>query len=441
MTTEAYVKNGIAMPFRATRYLNSSAGVTSSLFRDYTLPGSYDAGVKNSEWRILVEKHENAGSDRTAHKHKIKIGGGTLSSRWRAQSGPLAGQFQYASMYGDIAAYYAFGGTVLNLPALLPISESVRNGALNSFYKDLSNVLSPVNGGQIVAEGRKTARGLLSLGKGLIGKVTGFLKEQITYGDYVYVSGGKRRRKQIRDSNLKKYANKYLEFTFGIQPLIQDIEEIVEQLKKVEIQQYQKVRAGNRLEDVLRSYIPLFPGPTTDANMYFDVFTQDNFRQKASFYGMVKHEQHSGITPKLFGLGWKDFFPTVWELIPYSWMVDYFSNLAEWISSKTGLLSQLAWVNYSSVDEYVRTVRIVAPTGTPQSLVGDEWSVTGSGGIVELSRKRIQRDASPDMDLSLRLELPGLSSRKWLNLAALALAHSKLKTFLFKPKDRLAYAY
>jgi hypothetical protein len=43
------------------------------------------------------------------------------------------------------------------------------------------------------------------------------------------------------------------------------------------------------------------------------------------------------------GFSWESFVPTVWELVPYSFILDYFTNIGDVLSAGLLVQSHLAW--------------------------------------------------------------------------------------------------
>jgi hypothetical protein len=46
-----------------------------------------------------------------------------------------------------------------------------------------------------------------------------------------------------------------------------------------------------------------------------------------------------------YGLNIQEFIPTVWELVPWSFFVDYFANIGDILECATLIRSDVSWVN------------------------------------------------------------------------------------------------
>jgi hypothetical protein len=150
-------------------------------------------------------------------------------------------------------------------------------------------------------------------------------------------------------------------------------------------------------------------------------------RQSVLVYGAVRLKM--GELPyqwaEEFGFEPKDFAPAIWEGIPYSFLVDYFTNVGEIVNALSFPQSDVAWVARTFHNDSIRDgtrARVVMVGAAETPFVKRELlrfvppTAYWSRAYVD----RISYHASLPLP-SFQLEIPGSKNwRKWLNMAALA---------------------
>jgi hypothetical protein len=130
------------------------------------------------------------------------------------------------------------------------------------------------------------------------------------------------------------------------------------------------------------------------------------------------------------GFTWDQFVPTVWELIPYSFLVDYFSNVGDVLKcwsfrgwnvrriAKTEILitRERSWTHSPSFANLGSNYDVLQNFMSPSESVSE---------IRYVNRGALEAVPTPE----LRFEHPQLSSTKWLNIAALTDRHRSLTPF------------
>jgi len=113
--------------------------------------------------------------------------------------------------------------------------------------------------------------------------------------------------------------------------------------------------------------------------------------------------------------------PTLWEILPWSFVVDYFTNAGDVINAYSTLSSSIAWRS-----QVARSVRTVTYSGRPLTLGashGDGIDVTSdicSFQPFTIVTTSVARDPELAQDYpSLEWKIPGLGLQ-WVNLAALS---------------------
>jgi len=241
------------------------------------------------------------------------------------------------------------------------------------------------------------------------------------------------RNRYTRAELAKMLAGTWLEHTFGWKPFINDIKDLA------------SVFAHN--ED-------LFPRNHARGHGYDQWVSTINVSQ-GSFSNLRFHDEYreirgvrviyrcglkgSATAPfgsferltELSGFRMNQFVPTVWNLIPLSWAVDYFTNIGDVLECTATSRSNILWVCRTVIYEQTRlSLRELDKLATGQALAAAKNLVMyGSGyGYTLSTMKHVERSSTGLRFPTLEFKMPAIDSRKWLNLGALvtqALASSR----------------
>ena len=125
-----------------------------------------------------------------------------------------------------------------------------------------------------------------------------------------------------------------------------------------------------------------------------------------------------GWNPKTWGLQLDRLVPSIYELIPYSWLLDYFVNVGDVIQALSTRTYNVQWVQRTEIRETLSTLKggqYFTPYPATDEIMPGYVPPTWSFSRKYVSRAEYLGHLYP----SLTLSLPGLTSQRWLNIAAL----------------------
>lgn len=320
--------------------------------------------------------------------------------------GPLMSQIPPPSL-GGVSGY-------------LPIADNL---AISRFYQALAATQSSFKGQVVAGELRETLQMIKSPAKALRSGI----------GDYLQAikrwSSGKKSTRRQKQSFVR---DTWLEYSFGWRPLISDIDDGIRSFfaSRWPYPIFQMVRGSGRAGGVT----PYSVGNTWDIGngmyIFFDVDAVVEAQIK--YYGSYHSTGNGPTTFAHYGFSPWEFVPTLWELIPYSFLVDYFTNIGDIISAWSYRSIGCKWASKGTLEES----RIQTARAQPKYLGATPWPWTSSGspGSSTAWRRSVGRTSSVNIPLpNLQLEVPGMSSRKWINIAALSTQLSATRRSLRSP--------
>jgi hypothetical protein len=366
-------------------------------------------GVKLPNWRDIVRNGQNATTPLTGSDYDFEYSYVTAGEEQRRLSG--------GGVYWSGAEYYGYPGypNIWASSASAPASvvTSVTNRCIRKFLDKAEAVRSSVEAGQDFGEYRETLHGMIS--------PLGELRKHVLG----YFPKVKKLRNLYKDaaSLTKALADTYLEWTFGWKPLVSDIAQAYVGLQN-------RNRFGER-QAIRVSATDNFPItlPTTYNLSSFGGFglIQITYRVTGKYtvvmYGMIRTgvgTDGSVSRAQVLQLDLPHFVPTIWDLIPYSFIVDYFVNVGEIIRALSTIDSVFVWGGQdfitSRVQEFSDIVAVLNPL-PPNAQVLKRWA---RGGHARFTNRDISRSILVPSGLipKVQLTLP-LSSKPWENMGAI----------------------
>lgn len=305
----------------------------------------------------------------------------------------------------------------------------VDNRALMGFFKKALAAQQDLKGSVVVGEFGETL-------KMFTGRARAFRKGLDSYLDTVK-KRCRKARKETPKQRFKRYnrtlSDTWLEYSFGWSPLLSDIDDAA---KAIANAQYKWV-CRDPVSYTAHGETRVLSDPSYAYSITYNVFHQrlERIWQRCfisiRYYGTVFPSFRGEETlTRRFGLSLQDFIPTVWELIPYSFLVDYFSNVGEIIEAYSHPDLGLRWVNKGQKIfqenwwDYAQGGLLAIP-GREQRIAVMVPGTRSSLTKTTLNRGVYQGSLIP----SLEFEIPGLG-RKWINMSALLFTSQRLSASL-----------
>lgn len=370
-------------------------------------------------WRRRISLHSSATTGRTIDRFKWYGGVGSAGVEFTHITSPKgktnasdiwSGQFLYPTSW----------------PSLPSDSSTADNEARMQFFKRAKNAQTAFSGLTFLGELRETLGMIRNPGRALRRGLDDYVKH-VT----------KRARRAKKHSLNRIVSETWLEHVFGWQPLISDIKSAGDALNRRLnrfASSYTRISGKGRQESA-----------AFDANLITleDVWMQMVWRRLHRTYATVRYvaeirsvcENPIRADMNLFGASWGDIIPTAWELIPYSFLVDYFTNIGDVLNAWSVRKGDIAWCNRT---QRLRGTRVLTEKrlnkAYTESAVTNFYAWRSSWfdtSYYRTVREQIVRGANQPGYPSFRLEIPGMST-KWINMSALLASRNRTRRQLFR---------
>ncbi len=380
---------------------NTLTGVRSQVSRQLVYTDSF-TGTGLRGYRRILQKGGEATTPATGVKYEVTINSGncvwsyfrtTDKKSWEAGTSGIFRKPSFASMP-------------------MGSSSKVYNLALGSFYGSLSEAVSQFKGGPFLGELGETLR-LISKPTRSISRITD-----------AYLSSCKKHGGRKFTSVASEINKAYLEWTFGVAPLLGDIRDGVKALNSLN-SRAPSVRVHGFARDDLTSSVDSIETSLYSGGDLGMATTRSTTSIEVSLTGAVvcNTPKTAHTVPNALGFRLEEFVPTVWELLPYSFMVDYFSNVGDVLNAyaNLGIGSKFYC---SSVRRVGRLEYDFRPTRSVnawfQSCSGHQgWTTTAT------TWTRTKFEPSPP---SFAFQLPNV--KQWVNIASVVAAGHSISSKL-----------
>ena len=278
-------------------------------------------GVKNPHWKQQVKAMQNATTPCWGEYVEFPyFSGFAINENYTfVQNGipePLGLHSRVNSTSGQ--AYFPPISTAYD-PAFDPVWPRVINRAIAKFISQYNNSRSSIMGGPYIKELGQTLSTIINPMSSIRDLTLGYLGRAEKHGH---------RYKRDRKSLSKALGDSYLEYGFGLAPFAQDVVNLFVKadslrldVKAIDATASERVFASNGAEPYVDTgYVALGAYRNVQKYSRVTVRLKGMIRTGIDKNGQISRAQALRILPQ-------DFLPTVYELIPWSWLLDYSPTL------------------------------------------------------------------------------------------------------------------
>ena len=371
------------------------------------------AGVRTFDsvagWREKIKLGQQA----TGPFHRLIAwysGGGQWTAQFRASA---SSPWRLESIYG---AYYSGAASAYVRPTAA--EQTLATDIASARYiQKVREARTKVQGGTVLVELAQTIRQIRSPLKAMTESALAFY-ERINHSRAFLKKFRSKRKAQ------KFIANAWLEVAYGWKPLIADVIGASQALSE-SIHYFQRNWSYVRATATVRNAGPLSEVSFGHGrcNVLGTVMRKREFVVK--HLGLIEANTSDPVVMGLaqFGFSPEEWLPTGWEIIPYSFLLDYIANFNDMIYAWSYRNAGHRWLQRTTVEKFSSDCSTrAAPFSQP-----DIASVFGNGCAVNVHVIQIRRSIITASDLipNFRFKVPGLPQT--LNSAALLHAKARWK--------------
>lgn len=430
----AYTKDrSIYVSKRFFDYQDSDGTVSGGLRGTSVLLSRSRTGVSCPNYRDRIRRQQNATTDMSGtYDTYVCTPGQWYSVRQDNNFGPSNRRDHLirARVSGDLAG----ASSPISWWTPTITTAVAHNRALIAFLKKGRAIQREFSSPIFLGELRETVRMIRRPAVGLRRILDSYLKD---------VSKLKKKNPKNWKKNL---SDTWLENAFGWQPLAHDLADAYKAYQSRVLSDEQREVSAIGIEEKFipaqssYNYTGGFPAGATTT--YLSKRTK-RATEKAfvKFHGMVVRRVDGTTRDKLARIGFEpnEFLPTAWELLPWSFLVDYFSNIGDVIESSAFSRSLLSWSSSAVVTsqkiEYTASSSVQDIMKQPQF---GPWLETATFQPVSFvaERRVVRRSANATLGTpDFALELPG-SPFQYANMLALFTSANSIHPQSYKGRLR-----
>lgn len=402
-------------------------------------------GVSNPFWKSQIASNEGATTPFNSVLTTCEHVDGHLEFRG------------YVTALGDNPASFRMSGKrgALYVPdyhASVPGGSSSVTKAVSmassKFYNKSAGIIKALEGGELIGETHKTAKAIIGKTNQMVGLLTQWKGRWNSFRSSFHGFASDSKRQSARRKRLDRFSNReatfrkvmafasdnYLEWKFGVDPLVKDVHALSQDLKEdfTEVETFKSngsaTEQGPNMSSI--SFGPLGGLVSASANTISIQTCQVQYKAAIVLrrYGVGGLAERLGLSPS-------NFLPTYYNLLPWSWLLDYVTNVGDIVQAIAFDPARIAWCNTT-----VRKILVTTTLSGVNPVVNAGLTAHAGYPIASPSRtvwttKLVNRNAQlPERIPELRFRLPDFQTEggrsRWLNVAAVLASQAFGKSML-----------
>jgi hypothetical protein len=215
-------------------------------------------------------------------------------------------------------------------------------------------------------------------------------------------------------------AESWLEYQYHWRPTLHDVEDAAFTLYQT-LAEHNLLRDWKRVKGSGKAESTEYFTPASQHTTHSPGFTahwKTTSRVIVKYSGLHELRNYRADNQRV-GFDVSNWVPTLYEVIPYSFLLDYFSNVGNIIAAATLAKSGLRWTSKTVIREIESSTFFWEPDSNQDGTVQYGVYSTAEPGVSTVVTRIVHRaNYTGSLVPELQFSLP-FSSTKWLNMAAL----------------------
>ncbi len=412
----------LVLPSTYSQQFNNGAVNTSSSTAITRLTDVV-VGEGNPKYKAQIKQGLNATTNLNATRYFSEVSPGGATAVYSLNNGN--------TVYTEFL--FGFNPTLGLEPTHFGVSDSaifsVEQQALKRFYAAVRLAQRQISGPTFLGELKETV-GMLR--KPMVALDRLFTK-YLTHPSFVFQRRRYARRtvrngREIARDLVDVASNLWLEYSLGVTPLLNDTEDIARSVARLVNEIRHTVVRGYATDTFAYSTASSF----TRANYFRGWVQRRDYQQYECIYrGGLRASMYDAPfgalsnMQRVFGFDASTFIPTLWELIPYSFVVDYFVNVGDILEASNTDKSAISWMSKTTRRSTTSFRKSDLESSNASALIS--WTGDSDWGSVATVIRTVNRVKTLPIANSLELAftLPGYAKQA-ANMLALLLSRSRL---------------